>query len=127
MNDTPQYPREDVTEVARFKKMIKNQFMAMDVQLPEDMNWVKPHKEFNQYDLHITEPTGQTIINTFYFQTKEALIDAVEHTKALLPDEPENSETVEEDTQATGDIPEGSEESVEPDAVGQESPTAPEA
>jgi hypothetical protein len=104
--EEPKYPREDVAEMQRFKKVIKNQFMAMDVQLP-DVRFLRPHREHHHYDIHVTEPTHMTIINSFHFKTEEACRDAIAHVKNLLPkDELEDSTPATQDTPTPGGSPE---------------------
>jgi hypothetical protein len=81
---TPPYPAEDVRELKRFKKLVRNVTSASDVQLPDE-RFLAPHREYNHYDLHYMDPVGMTVINTFHFKTLEACKEAIAHTKSFLP------------------------------------------
>jgi hypothetical protein len=93
VNTTPQpkYPKEDAQELVRFKRIIKNSAIATQVQLP-NRHVLEPHRDHRHYDLHMTEVTGMTIINTFHFKTKIACLEAMDHTEALLPEEESDNE-----------------------------------
>jgi len=123
MSEAPKYPIEDQRELKRFQTRIKNMYLAMDVQIPDE-RFLTPHKDYQHYDIHVTEPTGMTIIDSFYFKTREGIMAAIKHTKSLLPDERENSSITEKDVQATGDALEEAQKSVESDSASGESKSA---
>ena len=96
MKELPPIHPEDVKELKRFKKLVKNAVAAHDVQLPDE-RFLAPHRDHHHYDLHYTDPVGMTVINTFHFKTLEACKEAIAHTKSLLPtpdtNEPEDRQT----------------------------------
>ena len=118
MTEIP-YPKEDVKELDRFRALIKNQWLASDVQLPDE-HFLQPNRDHHHYDVHVTEPTGMTVINTFHFKTKEACLAAIAHVKRLLPQPEPDKDHERTDSQATttiapevGSETEGSEKDLE--------------
>lgn len=104
------YEEVDTRELARFRKRINNAAKAEDVRIP-DMRYLEPHKAHRHYDLHITEQTGLTIIDTFHFRDIEAIREAVEYTQKLLGTyEQQDSKTTTEDTPDVGSVIETPEE-----------------
>lgn len=83
------YSPADVAELKRFKKLIRNASYAMDVQLPDE-KFLQPNREHRHFDLHYTEPTGMTVINTFHFKTLPACLEAIAHVKSYLPNTEED-------------------------------------
>jgi len=105
MSQELRIPQEDKQEFERLKALLQRKpALAMDFQLPDE-RFLRPNKEHKHYDLHRTEETGMTVIDTYHFKTEDAIRSALQHIKTKLPpriDESENSETPEENAPPVG-------------------------
>ena len=97
MSEAPKYGTADLNEVARFKKRIKNSSLAETVQLPDEQ-WLQPNRSTMHYSLHVTEHTGMTVIDSYNFRHKDAILDAIKYTKSLLKDEQQDSTPAKEES-----------------------------
>lgn len=114
-NDLP-IPPEDKQELERIEQLLRRKpVIAMDFQLPDE-RFLRPNKEHHHFDLHMTEETGMTVINTYHFKTGDGIKAAIAAIKTKLPprlDERENIETTAQDTPEAGNEAEGSEKGLE--------------
>jgi hypothetical protein len=106
------WPNEDEAELKRLKTTVDHPHIAECIQLP-DKRWIKPHKDYNHYELHLTEHTQMTVVNSFYFKSLEAMMEAVTYVETLLGiNEPEDSKIAPEDPPKAGDDGEEPEENL---------------